>query len=113
MWHGGDDPFPTGTDDPQVGLLLCDLARCLTREAFAEALERLEVDPEVVLNCVERYCRELESLGEVEGGVGDRPRRPRPRPRPTVDVEELLARPTVRNAIRDIAETMAGGEESS
>jgi hypothetical protein len=113
VWHGGDDPFPTGTDDPRAGLLLCDLARCLTREAFAEALERLEVDPEVVLNCVERYCRELESLGEVEGGVGDRPRRPRPRPRPTVDVEELLARPTVRNAIRDIAETMAGGEESS
>jgi hypothetical protein len=111
VWHGGDDPFPTGADDPQLGLLLCDLARCLTREAFAEALERLEVDPEVVLKCVERYCRELEAAGEVEGGTADRPRQPRPRPRPTIDVDELLSRPTIRDAIRDIAETMSEGEE--
>jgi hypothetical protein len=113
VWHGGDDPFPTGVDDPQVGLVLCDLARCLTREAFAELLERFDVEPEVVLKCIERYCRELEAVGEVEGGPEDRPRqpRPRPRPRPTIDVDELLSRPVIRDAIRDIAETMSESDE--
>jgi hypothetical protein len=116
VWNGGDHPFPTGADDSQVGLVLCDLARCLTREAFAELLERFDVDPRVVLKCIDRYCRELEAVGEVEGG-NDRPRRPR---RPAVDldidVDDLLSRPRIREAVRDIAMTMSesgsGSEES-
>jgi hypothetical protein len=58
VWKGGDNPPPSGKDDPNgKDDRWCRLVACLIRQpSIQEALRKLGVDREEFLKCLQEYC---------------------------------------------------------
>jgi len=63
VWAGGDNPPPTGKDDPSdekerlCGLLSCLLGGKVIEPEFERRLEALGINLDVLRKCIEKWCR--------------------------------------------------------
>jgi hypothetical protein len=58
VWRGGDQPPPSGHNDPGGGDRLCRLMDCLLHhKSILTALDKLGINVEEVRRCLKDYCR--------------------------------------------------------